>query len=68
MSEIIVTITATGDRASGKSTVLMVAKEALEKAGFAVSNIKTYGEEVLKEYILVKTADVITRTEWLTRQ
>jgi dephospho-CoA kinase len=66
--QIVVTIAATGDRASGKSYVLMVAREALIKAGFLVSEVQTCGDEALKEYIEVTTANVVTRTEWLTQR
>ena len=62
-----ITITAEGDRCSGKSTVLKVAKDALIAAGFEVSVIGEYGEEVRKEYMIVTTAKVTVTTEWLKR-
>lgn len=66
MSEITVSITVQGDRRSGKSTVLEIAKKALITAGFKVSEIQVYGDEVIREYITVTTANVTTRTEWLS--
>lgn len=66
MSEITVIITAQGDRCSGKSYVLAIAKKALIEAGLKVSDVQTYGEEVTREYITVTTGHVTTRTEWLS--
>lgn len=66
MSELTVIITAQGDRCSGKSYVLAIAKKALIEAGLKVSDVKTIGEEAIKEYITVTTANVVTRTEWLS--
>lgn len=65
---IVVRLTATGKRSSGKSTVLILASEALRKAGFEVSNIVSYGEEVITESIVVTTVMTTTGTKWLTQQ
>jgi molybdopterin-guanine dinucleotide biosynthesis protein len=60
-----ITLTATGARESGKSTVLNIAKEALEKAGFKVSKIHVYGEDVIREVVTVTTATIKTERKWL---
>jgi nucleoside-triphosphatase THEP1 len=67
-TKIQISITATGDRGSGKTTVLKIAKDALIAAGFEVSNIGTFGEGVIKEHIVVTTAITTTQTKWLVWQ
>lgn len=64
-STIIVSITASGDRRSGKSTLMAIIKKAIAAAGYPVSDVKVFGDEATVEKIFVTTQT--TRTEWTTK-
>jgi nucleoside-triphosphatase THEP1 len=62
-----VTLTAEGDRGSGKSTVLQVASDALREAGYLVGPIITWGDEVIAEEMIVTTALETKEIKWLKK-
>jgi len=65
---IIVTIKAEGDRASGKSTLLKIIRGALIAKGYDVSEIDVWGDEVIYESIDVVTATKETKIKWMNKQ
>lgn len=64
-STIIVEITASGPRRSGKTTIMAIIKKAILDAGYPVSDVKRFGDENVVEKILITTQT--TRTEWTTK-
>jgi len=67
MKNFTVKLTAEGNQGSGKSTVLETAREALRKAGYGVTEIKRYGDEVVREVMEVTTAIEKTEVIWLNK-
>ena len=63
-----VSITANGKRGSGKSTLLRIASNAFRAAGYEVSAIQSFGEEVIRETIIVTTAREEIKTVWLNKK
>jgi nucleoside-triphosphatase THEP1 len=68
MKNFTVKLIAEGNPGSGKTTVLEIAREALRKAGYGVTEIKRFGDEWVIEVMEVTTAIEKTEVIWLNNQ